>query len=56
VEWYRAGRDVTRELPKLSTYLGHSDVAHTYWYIAGIPELLHLATDALNGRRAGGGQ
>jgi integrase len=56
VEWYRAGRDVTRELPKLSTYLGHSDVAHTYWYIAGIPELLHLATDALSGRRAGGGQ
>jgi integrase len=56
VEWYRAGRDVTRELPTLSTYLGHSDVAHTYWYIAGIPELLQLATDALSGRRAGGGQ
>jgi len=56
VEWYRAGRDVTRALPMLSTYLGHSDVAHTYWYIAGIPELLHLATDKLTGRRAGGGQ
>jgi site-specific recombinase XerD len=56
VEWYRAGRDVTRALPILSTYLGHSDVAHTYWYIAGIPELLQLATDKLNGRRAGGGQ
>jgi integrase len=56
IAWYRAGRDVTRELPKLSTYLGHSDVAHTYWYIAGIPELLHLATDQLTGRRAGGGR
>lgn len=56
VEWYRAGRDVTRALPMLSTYLGHSDVAHTYWYIAGIPELLQLATDKLTGRRAGGGQ
>ena len=56
VEWYRAGRDVTRALPILSTYLGHSDVAHTYWYIAGIPELLQLATDQLSGRRAGGGQ
>jgi len=55
IEWYRAGRDVTRELPILSTYLGHSDVAHTYWYVAGIPELLQLATDDLNGRRAGGG-
>ena len=56
VEWYRAGRDVTRALPLLSTYLGHSDVAHTYWYIAGIPELLQLATAKLSGRRAGGGQ
>jgi len=56
VEWYRAGRDVTRALPTLSTYLGHSDVAHTYWYIAGIPELLQLATDHSCGRRAGGGQ
>ena len=56
LEWYRAGRDVTRALPLLSTYLGHSDVAHTYWYIAGIPELLQLATDTLSGRRAGGGQ
>ena len=56
VDWYRTGRDVTRALPILSTYLGHSDVAHTYWYIAGIPELLQLATDQLSGRRAGGGQ
>jgi integrase len=56
VEWYRAGHDVTRDLPMLSTYLGHSNVAHTYWYIAGIPELLHLAADTLSGRRAGGGQ
>ena len=56
VAWYRAGLDVMRELPKLSTYLGHSDVAHTYWYVAGIPELLHLATDAFKGRAAGGNQ
>ena len=56
IAWYRDGRDVTRALPTLSTYLGHSDVAHTYWYIAGIPELLQLATEHLSGRRAGGGQ
>jgi integrase len=56
VEWYRSGRDVTPALPLLSTYLGHSDVAHTYWYIAGVPELLQLATDKLSGQRAGGGQ
>jgi len=29
---------------KLSTYLGHSDPAHTYWYIEGVPELLQLAS------------
>jgi integrase len=56
VEWYRAGLDVERELPKLSTYLGHSDVTHTYWYISADPELLQLATKYLCGRRPGGDQ
>jgi integrase len=46
VEWYRSGIDVHRELPKLVTYLGHVDVAFTYWYIEGIPELLQLARQA----------
>jgi integrase len=47
IEWYRSGVDVERELPKLSTYLGHGDVAHTYWYIEAVPELLQLATNRL---------
>ena len=47
IEWYRAGLDVEREMPKLSTYLGHVSVANTYWYIEAIPELLRLATDRL---------
>jgi integrase len=29
VEWYRAGVDVGRELPKLATYLGHVEVGLT---------------------------
>jgi integrase/recombinase XerD len=29
---------------KLSTYLGHSQPAHTYWYIEAVPELLELAS------------
>jgi integrase len=45
VRWYREGRDVERELPKLSTYLGHAHVADTYWYIEAVPELLRLATE-----------
>ena len=44
IQWYREGRDVQRELPKLSTYLGHVHVADTYWYLEAVPELLQLAT------------
>jgi integrase/recombinase XerD len=47
VHWYRAGLDVERELPKLSTYLGHANVNNTYWYLEAVPELLQLATDRL---------
>jgi integrase len=53
IEWYRAGLDVGRELPKLATYLGHVDVAHTYWYLEAVPELLQLATDRLGTHRLG---
>ena len=54
IAWDRAGLDVERELPTLSTYLGHSDVAHTYWYISAVPELLPLATERLCGPPLGG--
>jgi len=35
IEWYRAGLDVDRLMPRLATYLGHLRVAETYWYIQG---------------------
>ena len=47
IQWYRAGLDVERELPKLSTYLGHVHVNDTYWYLEAVPELLQLATERL---------
>lgn len=53
VEWYRAGLDVERELPKLATYLGHVNAINTYWYIEAVPELLQLATEYLTGGRGG---
>jgi integrase len=53
VRWYREGRDVERELPKLSAYLGHVHVADTYWYIEAVPELLQLATERVAGGRDG---
>lgn len=45
LEWYRRGLDVSRQMPKLATYLGHASVANTYWYIEAVPELLRLATE-----------
>lgn len=56
IEWYRAGVEVGREMPKLTTYLGHVDVAHTYWYLEAVPELLQLATDRVGGHPTGGRQ
>jgi integrase/recombinase XerD len=43
-EWYRAGVDVERRLPWLSTYLGHVSPSSTYWYLTATPELLALAS------------
>lgn len=31
---------VARHFMALSTYMGHSDIAHTYWYLEATPELL----------------
>lgn len=41
--WYRDGQDVERLLPRLATYLGHSHITDTYWYLTATPELLHAA-------------
>ena len=51
IRWYREGRNVECELPKLSTYLGHVHIADTYWYIEAVPELLELATERATGLR-----
>lgn len=37
---------VARHFIALSTYMGHSDVAHTYWYLEATPELLRGIADA----------
>jgi len=53
VEWYRAGLDVDRLMPRLATYLGHVHMAETYWYIQAVPELLRLATERLEAAARG---
>jgi len=44
MNWYSTDTDPSREMIKLTTYLGHANPAHTYWYIEAIPELLDLAS------------
>jgi integrase len=43
ISWYRDGLDVEARMPLLSTFLGHSNPSHTYWYLSASPELLTLA-------------
>ena len=40
------GRDrITQHMLALSTYLGHSKVAHTYWYLEATPELMRKVAE-----------
>jgi len=50
IRWYRAGEDVQRRLPILSTYLGHAHVGDTYWYLTQCPELMQWACQRLESR------
>lgn len=43
INWYRTGKDPTREMIRLTTYLGHGDPSDTFWYLEAVPELLDLA-------------
>ena len=48
IRWYQTGVDVERHMPELATYLGHTHVNDTYWYISAVPELLGLASMRLD--------
>lgn len=48
LKWYQTDIDVERHLPELATYLGHTHVNDTYWYISAVPELLRLASMRLD--------
>jgi integrase/recombinase XerD len=48
IGWYRSGADVEAQLPKLATYLGHSHVRDTYWYLTAVPELMQWAVTRLD--------
>lgn len=44
---YRSGDPIGPRLVALSTYLGHSDPSHSYWYLEAAPELMALVTERL---------
>ena len=50
LRWYRAGVDVERHLPELSTFLGHGHPTATYWYLSAVPELMRLVVARLEPR------
>lgn len=53
LRWYRNGEDPKRRLPILSTYLGHTHVTDTYWYLTGTLALLGAAGKRLEKRWEG---
>ncbi len=53
LHWYRTGVDVEQHLPELATYLGHTHVTDTYWYLSAAPELLQLAAERLENKAGG---
>ncbi|MGH9663940.1 MAG: tyrosine-type recombinase/integrase, partial [Bryobacteraceae bacterium] len=49
------GRDrITKHMLALSTYLGHSKVADTYWYLEATPELMRNIADSCQSFFTGG--
>ena len=51
------GRDaITRHMLALSTYLGHSTAAHTYWYLEAVPDLMRDIADRTERLAIGGRQ
>ncbi len=43
MRWHSEGADVDQMMLVLSTYLGHTKISHTYWYLSAVPELMALA-------------
>jgi integrase len=43
MDGYRRGEAVAQKVLHLATYLGHSHIRGTYWYLSAVPELLALS-------------
>lgn len=47
LDWYRTGLDAAERMHLLTTYLGHTQPAYTYWYLSATPELLAMVGQRL---------
>ena len=41
--WQAEGTDIDNAMLALSTYVGHVNLADTYWYLQAVPELMAVA-------------
>ncbi len=41
--WQANGVDIDQAMLSLSTYVGHTKVTNTYWYLTAVPELMARA-------------
>jgi integrase len=54
VSWYKQGINVDNAILALATYVGHTEVTATYWYITGVPDLMALASQRFQRFALGG--
>lgn len=43
VLWLQQGVDIDQMMLPLATYVGHTNITNTYWYLSAVPELLAVA-------------
>lgn len=44
LKWYEEDKNIDAMILYLATYLGHSSVLHTYWYLTATPELFSIVS------------
>ena len=55
IGWYQEGSNVGNAMLVLSTYVGHTQVTDTFWYVTAIPELMAIAGNRFEHFVQGGG-
>ena len=51
---YRKSQSIDSLIDALSTYVGHTKVSHTYWYLTATPELMAVAAQRFSAFAEGG--